>query len=80
MKEENAIEVKNITKSFKIYLDRSNNVKDFMIHRNRRRYELRKVLRGISFEVKKGEAIGLIGHNGYGRGQFCYVVICEVCS
>ena len=49
MKEENAIEVKNITKSFKIYLDRSNNVKDFMIHRNRRRYELRKVLRGISF-------------------------------
>lgn len=67
MKEENAIEVKNITKSFKIYLDRSNNVKDFMIHRNRRRYELRKVLRGISFEVKKGEAIGLIGHNGCGK-------------
>ncbi len=67
MKEENAIEVKNITKSFKIYLDRSNNVKDFMIHRNRRRYELRKVLRGIGFEVKKGEAIGLIGHNGCGK-------------
>lgn len=67
MKEGNAIEVKNITKAFKVYLDRSNNVKDFIIHSNRRRYENRQVLRGISFEVKKGEAVGLIGHNGCGK-------------
>lgn len=67
MKDENAIEVNNITKSFKVYLDRSNNIKDFMIHRNRRRYEKRQVLKGISFEVKKGEAIGLIGRNGCGK-------------
>lgn len=67
MKEENAIEVKDITKSFKVYFDRSNNVKDFMIHGNRRRYEKRQVLKGISFEVKKGEAIGLIGRNGCGK-------------
>lgn len=67
MKEENAIEVKDITKTFKVYLDRSNNVKDFIIHGKRRRYEKRQVLKGISFEVKKGEAIGLIGHNGCGK-------------
>lgn len=67
MKEENAIEVKDITKTFKVYLDRSNNVKDFIIHGNRRRYEKRQVLKGISFEVKKGEAVGLIGHNGCGK-------------
>lgn len=67
MKEGNAIEVKDITKTFKVYLDRSNNVKDFMIHGNRRRYEKRQVLKGISFEVKKGEAVGLIGHNGCGK-------------
>lgn len=67
MKEGNAIEVTDITKAFKVYLDRSNNVKDFMIHRNRRRYEKRQVLKGISFEVKKGEAVGLIGHNGCGK-------------
>lgn len=67
MKDGNAIEVNNITKSFKVFLDRSNNIKDFMIHRNRRRYENRQVLKGISFEVKKGEAIGLIGHNGCGK-------------
>lgn len=67
MKKENAIEVHDITKTFKVYLDRSDDVKSFLIHSNRRRYEKRQVLRGISFEVKKGEAIGLIGHNGCGK-------------
>ncbi len=67
MKDGNAIEVNDVTKAFKVYLDRSNNAKDFIIHRNRRRYENRQVLKGISFEVKKGEAVGLIGHNGCGK-------------
>lgn len=67
MEDKNAIEVRNIKKAFRVYLDRSNNIKDFIIHGNRRRYENRQVLKGISFEVKKGEAIGLIGHNGCGK-------------
>lgn len=67
MKDINAIEVRDIKKSFKVYLDRSSNMKDFMIHQKRRRYEYRNVLKGISFDVKKGEAIGLIGHNGCGK-------------
>ena len=67
MREENAIEVRDITKSFKVYMDRSNNVKDFLIHKNRRRNEVRDVLKGISFDVKKGEAVGLIGRNGCGK-------------
>ncbi len=67
MKPENAIEVNNITKSFKVYLDKGNTIKEKILFKNRRRYENRNVLRGISFEVKKGEAIGLIGHNGCGK-------------
>lgn len=67
MQEQNAIEVRNVTKAFRVYLDRSNNIKDFIIHGNRRKFERRQVLRGISFDVKKGEAIGLIGHNGCGK-------------
>ena len=67
MKEGNAIEVKNITKSFRVYLDQSNSIKEFVIFSKRRRYENREVLRGISFDVKKGEAIGLVGHNGCGK-------------
>lgn len=67
MKPENAIEVKHITKSFKVYLDKGSTIKEKVLFQNRRRYEERQVLKDISFDVKKGEAIGLIGHNGCGK-------------
>lgn len=67
MKPENAIEVKNITKKFKVYLDKGRTLKERTLFSGRRKYEEREVLKGISFEVKKGEAIGLIGHNGCGK-------------
>lgn len=67
MKPENAIEVCDITKNFKIYLDKGHTLKEKTLFRNRRKYENRSVLNGVSFEVKKGEAIGLIGHNGCGK-------------
>jgi ABC-2 type transport system ATP-binding protein len=67
MHNENAIEVKDVTKSFKVYYDKGSQLKERMLFRNRSRYEKREVLKGISFEVKKGEAIGLIGHNGCGK-------------
>lgn len=64
---ENVIEVRDVTKSFKVYLDKGSQLKERLLFRKRSRYEERKVLRGISFSVKKGEAIGLIGHNGCGK-------------
>ncbi len=67
MREGNAIEVNNITKSFKIYLDKGNTIKEKILFKNRRCHEKRQVLRGISFEVKEGEVVGLIGHNGCGK-------------
>lgn len=67
MKAENAIEVKNIKKSFKVYMDKGHTLKEKALFSKRNRYEERQVLKGISFDVKKGEAIGLIGHNGCGK-------------
>lgn len=67
MKPENAIEVRDVTKNFKIFIDKGNTFKERALFRKRRKYEQRKVLKGISFDVKKGEAIGLVGHNGCGK-------------
>ena len=65
--EEVAISVNNITKGFKIFFDRGYSLKDQTIFKKRRKYEFHEVLKGISFQVDRGEAIGLIGRNGCGK-------------
>ncbi|MDE6657838.1 MAG: ABC transporter ATP-binding protein [Oscillospiraceae bacterium] len=67
MNPEYAIEVHDVKKKFRIFYDKGNDLKDRILFRNRNHYEDRWVLKGISFRVRKGEAIGLIGHNGCGK-------------
>ena len=67
MQAENAIEVKHVTKQFRIYKDKGRTLKERVLFRKRNSYEVRTVLNDISFSVKKGEAVGLIGHNGCGK-------------
>lgn len=67
MENEIVIDVKNVEKSFRVYKDKGNTIKSKVLFSSRRAYEERKVLQGISFQVRRGEAIGLIGHNGCGK-------------
>ena len=64
---ENAIEVKNVSKKFKIYKDKGKSLKEKILFWKRNEYETRSVLNDISFSIKKGEAVGLIGNNGCGK-------------
>ncbi len=64
---ETAIKVEGVHKKFKVFYDKSNSLKEKMLFKKRNRHEDRWVLKGIDMEVKKGEAIGLVGENGCGK-------------
>ncbi|MDD2957063.1 MAG: ABC transporter ATP-binding protein [Lachnospiraceae bacterium] len=67
MKPENVIEVRDVRKHFKVYYDKGHMLRERVISFYRNKYERREVLKGISFDVKKSESVGLIGKNGCGK-------------
>lgn len=65
--DETVIDVSHISKKFRVYFDRGTQLKERILFKERNRYEDRQVLKDINFSVKRGEAVGLIGHNGCGK-------------
>lgn len=70
----NTIEVCSLKKGFKVFYDKGFQLKERFLFRNRNRYERREVLRGISFNVRRGEAVGLIGQNGCGKSTTLKII------
>ncbi len=64
---EEAILVNQVKKCYRLYLDKGKTLKERALFKKRRKYEEREVLKGISFSVLRGEAVGLIGQNGCGK-------------
>ena len=62
MKPGNAIEVKDLKITYKCV--KSLSMRKSLFHLRKSKLEVYEALRGISFEVKKGEIMGIVGKNG----------------
>ena len=68
MNENNAIEVRNMTKYFNIKNGATHTLKDFLLTKTgRQKGEKHIVLEDINLDIKKGETVALIGTNGSGK-------------
>ena len=67
MNNENAIEVRNMSKHFKVDYDKAHTLKDKLLFWRKSHVEIHEVLKNINMDIKKGETVALIGTNGSGK-------------
>lgn len=69
MERDIAISIKNLHKSFKLPTERAWGLKQALFNRLKgiKGYKEQKVLNGISFDIHKGEFVGIVGRNGSGK-------------
>ena len=75
-KNNNAIEVHDLYKSFKLPTERAWGLKQAIFNRLKgiKGYRKQEVLRGISFNIKRGEFVGIVGRNGSGKSTLLKVL------
>lgn len=76
MNEGNVIEVRDVSIKFRLYKENIDNLKEFFIKYLKKEisYEEFLALKNISFDVKRGDAVGLVGQNGSGKSTLLKVI------
>jgi ABC-2 type transport system ATP-binding protein len=71
---ETVISVRGLSKRYRRYRRRHQSVKEIVAHRSRGEWEDFWALKEVSFEVPKGQFLGVIGHNGSGKSTLLKVL------
>lgn len=73
---QNMIEVRDVSMHFRMANDRISSIKEYAIRKLKRNLEYKEfvALNNVTFDVRKGEVLGLIGHNGAGKSTILKVI------
>lgn len=69
-----AIKVENLTKVYKLYNSPKDRLKEALSPIRRKYHHDFHALHDVSFEVKKGETVGIIGKNGSGKSTLLKII------
>ncbi len=69
-----AIEVKNLTKSYKLYDKPMDRLRDSLGLAGKKKFKEHRALNNVSLTVKKGETVGIIGTNGSGKSTILKII------
>ena len=72
--EEYAIRVKQVDKQYKLYDKPVDRLKESLGLSKKKRYKEHYALHDVSFDVKKGETVGIIGTNGSGKSTILKII------
>lgn len=69
-----AISVKNISKMYKLYDNPMDRLKESLGLSRKKKYKEHYALHNVSFDVHKGETVGIIGTNGSGKSTVLKII------
>jgi hypothetical protein len=77
MRDDVAISVQNVTMSFQLNKEKVDNLKEYVIKLITHKLEYKKfhALNNISFDVKKGEHLAILGFNGAGKSTLLKAIV-----